>query len=128
MRITRAASVRADGGWRPFSFFKLETDEGLTGWSEYALGLWSAGLPQVIEGLASRVIGHDPRGFAQLSVEFHATVRFASGGLAAPAIATVENACIAIAAKAAGVPVARPSGGPFRGTLLLHWSHTRPTT
>jgi L-alanine-DL-glutamate epimerase-like enolase superfamily enzyme len=123
MRITRAASFHADGGWRPFSFFKLETDEGLAGWSEYAQGLWSPGLPHVIDALASRVIGRDPRGFAQLSAELHATVRFASGGLAAQAIATIENACIDIAAKAAGVPVARLFGGPFRETLPLYWSH-----
>jgi galactonate dehydratase len=123
MRIARAASFHADGGWRPFSFFKLETDEGLTGWSEYAKGLWSPGLPHVIDVLASRVIGRDPRGFAQLSAELHATVRFASGGLAAQAIATIENACVDIAAKAAGVPVARLFGGPFREMLPLYWSH-----
>jgi L-alanine-DL-glutamate epimerase-like enolase superfamily enzyme len=123
MRITRAASFHADGGWRPFSFLKLETDAGLAGWSEYAQGPWAPGLPQAIDALATRVVGRDPRSFAQLSAELHATVRFARGGLAAQAIAAIENACIDIAAKTAGVPVARLFGGPFRETLLLYWSH-----
>lgn len=123
MRITRATSLHADGGWRAFSFLKLETDEGLTGWSEYTQGLWSPALPQVIEALTLGVIGRDPRAFAQLSAELQASVRFAAGGLNAQAIAAIENACIDIAAKAAGVPVARLFGGPFREMLPLYWSH-----
>jgi galactonate dehydratase len=123
MRITQVASIHADGGWRPFSFLKIETDEGLTGWSEYTRGSWSPGLPHAIDTLAARMIGRDPRGFAQLSAELHASVRFAAGGLAAQAISAIENACIDIAAKAAGVPVARLFGGPFRTQLPLYWSH-----
>ena len=35
MRITKLTTLRADGGWRPFSFLKVDTDEGLVGWSEF---------------------------------------------------------------------------------------------
>ncbi|WP_136161697.1 mandelate racemase/muconate lactonizing enzyme family protein [Sphingomonas flavalba] len=123
MRITRAASIHADGGWRPFSFLKIETDEGLVGWSEYGRGAWAPALPQMIDTLAARVIGQDPRGFARLAAELHAGARFAPGGLNAQAIAAIENACVDLAAKAAGVPVARLLGGPFRDRLPLYWSH-----
>lgn len=123
MRITRATSLHADGGWRAFSFLKLETDQGLTGWAEYTQGLWSPDLPQVIEALASRMIGKNPRCFAALSSELHKTVRFAPGGLNAQAIAVIENACVDLAAKAAGVPVAALFGGPYRELLPLYWSH-----
>jgi L-alanine-DL-glutamate epimerase-like enolase superfamily enzyme len=123
MRIVRVTSLQADGGWRPFSFLKVETDEGVTGWSEYTQGLWSPGLPDVIQALAARIVGRDPRGFASLSAELHAGIRFAPGGLAAQGIAAIENACVDIAAKAAGVPVARLLGGPFRSSLPLYWSH-----
>jgi L-alanine-DL-glutamate epimerase-like enolase superfamily enzyme len=123
MRITRASSLHADGGWRPFSFLKLETDEGLTGWSEYTRGLWSPGLPGVIDALTKRVLGKDPRRFAGISAELHATTRFAPGGLNAQAIAAIENPCVDVAAKAAGVPVAALFGGPIREALPLYWSH-----
>jgi galactonate dehydratase len=123
MRITKASSVHADGGWRAFSFLKLETDEGLTGWAEYTQGLWSPALPQVIDALAARILGKDPRRFAALAAELHASVRFAPGGLNAQAIAAIENACVDLAAKAAGVPVAALFGGPFREALPLYWSH-----
>jgi L-alanine-DL-glutamate epimerase-like enolase superfamily enzyme len=123
MRITRATSLHADGGWRAFSFLKLETDEGLTGWSEYTSGLWSPGLPVVIQALAERVIGKDPRRFAAVAADLHATVRFAPGGLNAQAIAAIENACVDLAAKAADLPVAALFGGPMREAVPLYWSH-----
>lgn len=123
MRITRATNVHADGGWRAFSFLKLETDEGLTGWSEYTQGLWSPALPAVIDALAARIIGRDPRSFAAIAGDLHAQVRFAPGGLNAQAIAAIENACVDLAAKAAGVPVAQLFGGPHRQTLPIYWSH-----
>ena len=40
MRIKNLKIFRADGGWRPFSFLKLETDEGLSGWAEKAFILF----------------------------------------------------------------------------------------
>ena len=35
MKIVRAESVHADGGYRTCSYLKLSTDAGLVGWSEY---------------------------------------------------------------------------------------------
>ena len=45
------------------------------------------------------------------------------GAITHQAIAAIENACIDIKAKAAGVPVAALFGGPFREKLPLYWSH-----
>lgn len=123
MRITGIESFHADGGWRPFSFLKISTDEGLVGWSEYAQGPWAPALPAVIEELGRPLIGRDPRRFARLEAELQATVRFAPGGLNQQAIAAIGNACLDIAAKAAGVPVSALFGGPVRETLDLYWSH-----
>lgn len=123
MRITGIESFHADGGWRPFSFLKLTTDEGLTGWSEYACGPWAPALPAVIEALGQRIIGRDPRDFAVLRLEMNATARFASGGLNCQAAAAIENACIDIAAKAAGLPVWKYFGGAVRDRIDLYWTH-----
>ena len=35
MKITKVESRHADGGWRSLDFFKISTDEGIVGWSEY---------------------------------------------------------------------------------------------
>src|SRR6185503_5440043 len=49
--------------------------------------------------------------------------RMAAGGLVDQAIAAIENACLDIAGKAAGVPVYRLFGGPVRERIPLYWSH-----
>lgn len=123
MRITELRVFRADGGWRPFSFLKVLTDAGPTGWAEFAEGPWSPGLAEVILALGRGVIGRDPCGFARLSAELHAMTQFAAGGLNHQAVAAIENACLDIAAKARGVPVHALFGGPVRDSIDLYWSH-----
>ena len=61
MRIVDLQTFRADGGWRPFSFLKLVTDDGLVGWAEFVEGPWSPALREVILALGRVVIGADPR-------------------------------------------------------------------
>jgi galactonate dehydratase len=123
MRIINITTLRADGGWRPLSFLKLETDEGLVGWSEFSEGPWSPSICDVIQALGKTVIGDDPRQYALLSARLHATTLFTAGGLSNQAIAAIENACVDVAAKAAGLPVYALFGGPFRTEIELYWSH-----
>jgi L-alanine-DL-glutamate epimerase-like enolase superfamily enzyme len=123
MKITKIEDIHADGGWRVFSFLKLTTDEGIIGWSEFNETSWNPGLAGIIRAIAPSVIGKDPRAFAHLSGELRAITRMAAGGLADQAIAAIENACIDIAAKSAGVPAYALFGGPYRDRLKLYWSH-----
>jgi galactonate dehydratase len=123
MRVVDLQTFRADGGWRPFSFLKVVTDEGLVGWAEFVEGPWSPALREVILVLGRSVIGADPRRFARLSAQLHAVTQFAAGGLNHQAVAAIENACIDIAAKARGVPVHALFGGPVRDCVDLYWSH-----
>jgi L-alanine-DL-glutamate epimerase-like enolase superfamily enzyme len=123
MRITKLESFHADGAWRPFSFLKVTTDEGLIGWSEYACGPWAATLPALIGALGRHVIGRDPRHYAVLRRELTAMTLFAAGGLNCQAAAAIENACIDIAAKAAGLSVAQLFGGSLRNDVALYWTH-----
>lgn len=123
MRIVELQTFRADGGWRPFSFLKIVTDEGLLGWSEFSEGAWSPALPEVIRELGRHAIGEDPTRFAALSAKLHALTLFTAGGLSHQAVAAIENACLDIAAKARGVPVCALFGGPFRSAVDVYWSH-----
>ena len=52
MQITAIETLRADAGWRMFSFLKVMTDSGITGWSEYNESFGGPGLSGVIEALA----------------------------------------------------------------------------
>ena len=67
MKIERIETLRADAGWRMFSFLKVTTNDGITGWSEFNESFGSAGLAEVIEKLAPLLIGRDPRRFEQIT-------------------------------------------------------------
>jgi len=34
MKIARVEALHCDGGWRPWTFVRIETDTGLIGWGE----------------------------------------------------------------------------------------------
>ena len=123
MRIVKIEDFHADGGWRVFSFLKITTDDGLIGWSEYSETGWNRGLTVVIRRLAETVIGEDPRAFALISARLVAMTRMASGGINQQAIAAIENSCLDIAGKAAGLPVHALFGGPVRDRIPVYWSH-----
>lgn len=123
MKITRIEDLHCDAGWRNLSFLKIETDAGITGWSEFNESYGSAGLSAVIRGLAKLIIGADPRPVERLTAQLYAKTRQAPGGLVQQAIAAIENALVDIKARALGIPVYELLGGPVRDSLRLYWSH-----
>lgn len=123
MRITSIESLHCDAGWRVWSFLRITTDEGITGWSEYNESYGSPGLSEVIRRLGELLIGQDPRPVERQTAYLYAKTRQAPGGLIAQAIAAIENALVDIKARALGVPVSVLLNGPVRDRLRLYWSH-----
>ena len=123
MKVTTVETMRADAGWRMFSFLKITTDTGITGWSEYNESFGSPGLSGVIEALAPLVVGQDPRRSELVVASLHVNTRQSQGGLIAQAIAAIENALLDIRGKDLGVPVAALFGGPVRERIPVYWSH-----
>ncbi|MEM1277527.1 MAG: mandelate racemase/muconate lactonizing enzyme family protein [Pseudomonadota bacterium] len=123
MRITAIESLHCDAGWRVWSFLKISTDEGITGWSEYNESYGSPGLSEVIRRLGEILIGEDPRPVERHTARLYAKTRQAPGGLIAQAIAAIENALVDIKARSLDVPVSALLGGPIRERLRLYWSH-----
>src|SRR4051794_37701166 len=117
MRIAKIEDLHADGGWRAFSFLKVTTDEGLVGWSEFNETSWNPGVTACIRQMAEGVLGRDPCAFGRLGADLRNGVRLAPGGVADQAIAAIENACLDIAGKAAGIPVHALFGGPLRESV-----------
>ncbi len=124
MKIASLETLRADAGWRSFSFLKLVTDTGITGWSEYNESFGSHGLSEVIEKLAPLVIGQDPRPYERVVSMLHVYTRQSQGGVTHQAIAAIENALLDAKAKDLGIPVYALFGGPVRDRIPLYWSHT----
>lgn len=123
MKIVKVETLHADGGYRVCSYLKLSTDEGLTGWAEFYDSFSGARIDPLIQDFARTAIGMDPRAFGRVSATLLATTRLAAGGLAQQAVAAIENACLDVAAKAAGVPVHLLLGGAVRERVPVYWTH-----
>lgn len=123
MRIDRVETLRADAAWRSFSFLKIATACGVTGWSEYNEDFGSRGLSPVIEALAPMIVGMDPRASEAIVAKLHVATRQARGGINQQAIAAIENALLDIRGKEAGKPVHALFGGPIRERIPVYWSH-----
>jgi len=123
MKIARMETLRADAGWRMFSYLKMTTDDGITGWSEFNESFGSAGLAEVIMALSPVVIGKDPRRWESIIATLHVMTRQSRGGINHQAIAAIENALLDIAAKERGIPVYAMLGGPIRDRIPVYWSH-----
>src|SRR3984957_12752696 len=123
MKIVKAEHFHVDGGWDPWSFLKLTTDDGLIGWSEYSEARARRGLIALVREMGELLIGEDPTEFARISAKLKMLTKSAAGGLQSLAIGAFENAYLDIAGKALGVPVYKLFGGALRKRLPVYWSH-----
>jgi galactonate dehydratase len=123
VRISGIDLLHCDSGSRYYSFLKITTDEGITGWAEFTEYVGSQDLSAVIRSLGQHVIGEDPRAVERLTALLYAKSRQAAGGLSQRAIGAIENALVDIKARALGIPVYELLGGPIRESIPLYWSH-----
>src|SRR5262249_14061453 len=121
MKIVKLEDFHADGGWDTYSFLKITTDEGITGWSEFNESR-RKGMTALIHGLGATLIGEDPCATARIDAALYARSRSTAGGLTSHAIAAIENACLDIRGKALGVPVYELLGGAVRERMPVYWS------
>ena len=123
MKITKIETFIVDGGWRPWIFVKVETDEGVTGYGECSDGRNPNGVAGAIQDLTPLLIGRDPRANEMLFWDMIRGSRQSPGGIAAKAIAGIELALVDIKAKALGISVIELFGGPTRESVRVYWSH-----
>ena len=128
MKITNIETLHCDAGWRPWTFIKVSTDEGLIGYSECTD---SHGSPRGIEGvvtdLKQLLLDKDPRQVEKRFWEMYRGTRQSPGSIVQKAIGGIENALLDIKAKALGVPVYELFGGPLWEKIQVYWSHCGTT-
>jgi len=127
MKIARVEALHADGGWRPWTFVRIETDTGLVGWGECSDNRSPYGIAGSVRDLASVLVGQDPRPVERLYWDMLRATRQNYGGVSFKAMAGIELALWDIKAKALGVPVYELFGGPLRDRMRLYWSHCGTT-
>ena len=123
MKITGIETFVVDAGWRPWTFVKVETSQGITGYGECSDGKNPWGVVGTIRDLTPLLIGQDPRAYEMRFWDLIRGSRQSPGGIAAKAIAGIELALLDIKAKALGISVVELFGGPLRNQVRLYWSH-----
>ena len=123
MKITNIETFNVDAGWRPWTFVKVETDEGITGWGDCSDAQSPQGIAGAIGDLTPVLLGKDPRQYEARFWEMILASRRSIGGIAAKAIAGLDIAFLDIKAKALGISCVELFGGPIRKDVRLYWSH-----
>jgi galactonate dehydratase len=123
MKIARVQALHCDGGWRPWTFVKVETDDGLVGWGECSDIANPHGMAGSVRDFEPILIGQDPRPVELRYWDMLRKSRHNLGGVSYKAMAGIELALWDIKAKALGVPVYELFGGPLRDRMQLYWSH-----
>ena len=105
MKIDNIEIFHVYAGWRPWSFVKITTNEGLVGWSECTDSHGSPhGMAGVVEDLKPLLIGQDPRKIEKLCWQMFSRTRQSPGSIIQKAMGGIENALWDIKAKALGCP------------------------
>jgi L-alanine-DL-glutamate epimerase-like enolase superfamily enzyme len=128
MKITRISTYIVDGGFRPWTFVKVETgDPGLVGWGDCTD--WGAPGPvaATVARFADFVVGRDPMQAEAIWWDLSAASVRHTGGIASKAAAGIDTALWDIRGKALGVPVWQLLGGKLRDRLRLYWTHCGST-
>ena len=123
MIITSIETFTVDGGWRPWIFVKVETDEGVVGYGECTDPRSPNGVLGAIRDLIPVLIGQDPRAYEMRFWDMLRATRQSPGGIAAKAIAGMDCALLDVKAKALGISVTELFGGPTRDNVRVYWSH-----
>lgn len=123
VRITAIEPIHADAAWAAYTFVKIETDEGITGYAEVTD--WR--MPQAVAGgvrdLASILIGKDALNINARCEEMYRLTCQGPGGVIQRSIAGIECALWDIKGKALGMPIYELLGGKLREQIRVYWSH-----
>ena len=123
MKIHSVKTFVVDGGFRPWTFVKILTDEGLVGWGDACDWEASFATAKVVDFLTQFLIGQDPMNVEAIFWRNVNKCNRSVGGIAWKAIAGIDTALLDIKGKALGVPVWQLFGGKIHDKLRLYWTH-----
>jgi galactonate dehydratase len=124
VKITAIKTFIVDGGFRPWTFVKIETNEdGLVGWGDCTDWGSPGPVAATVERYAEWVIGRDPMQVEAIWWDLSAASMRHVGGIAWKAMSGIDSALWDIRGKVLGAPIWQLLGGKLRDELRLYWSH-----
>jgi L-alanine-DL-glutamate epimerase-like enolase superfamily enzyme len=127
MKIVKVEPILCDGGFRPWTFVKVETDEGITGYGDCSDWGLATSVAEAVRLLAHEVVGEDPRNIEKLWWKMYRRTLRAVGGVVHKALAGIDSALWDIKGKLLGVPVYELLGGRCQDKIRLYWTHCGTT-
>jgi galactonate dehydratase len=128
MKIAAIKTYLVDGGFRPWTFVKVETsDPGLVGWGDCTDWGSPAPVAATVERYAEWVVGRDPMQAEAIWWDLAAASVRHTGGIAWKAMSGIDSALWDIRGKVLNTPVWQLLGGKMRDRLRLYWSHCGST-
>ena len=123
MKVTGVQPILCDGGFRPWTFVKVTTDEGIVGYGDCTD--WGSAMPvaSCIADLEPLVVGEDPANVEQIWWKLYRKTIRSIGGIAHKAMSGINSALWDVKGKRLGVPVYDLLGGKMRDRLRLYWTH-----
>ena len=120
MKISKLTPMVLGTPWRNLTFLKMETDEGLTGWSEVRQIRPDALIGYVKQIEKRYVLGSDPFDIEALIRRGFVDDFLRMNDISAAGLALVEMACWDIVGKALKQPVYRLLGGATRDKIKAY--------
>ena len=120
MKISKLTPMVLGTPWRNLTFLKMETDEGLTGWSEVRSIRPDALLGYVKQIEKRYVLGSDPFDIEALIRRGFVDDFLRMNDISAAGLALVEMACWDIVGKALKQPVYKLLGGATRDKIKAY--------
>ncbi len=127
MKITGVEPLLCDGGFRPWTFVRVTTDEGIVGYGDCTD--WGSAIPVAacVRDLAPLIVGQDPANVERIWWQLYNKTIRSIGGIAHKAMAGIDSALWDVKGKRLGAPVYDLLGGKMRDSLRLYWTHCGTT-
>jgi L-alanine-DL-glutamate epimerase-like enolase superfamily enzyme len=117
-----------DGGFRPWTFVKVETSApGVVGWGDCTDWGSPGPVAATIQRYSEWVLGRDPMQVEAIWWDLAAASVRHTGGIAWKAMSGIDSALWDIRGKVLNAPVWQLLGGKMRDSLRLYWSHCGST-
>ena len=128
MKITGIKPFIVDGGFRPWTFVRVETsDPGVIGWGDCTDWGSPGPVSATVERYSEWVIGRDPMQVEAIWWDLAAASVRHTGGIAWKALSGIDSALWDIRGKVLNAPVWQLLGGKMRDKLRLYWTHCGST-
>ena len=128
MKIKNVTPIICNGGWRPWIFIKIESSDGIIGYSEITDSHGSIkGLISSIEELGENITGDNCLNINSILQKLYSKTQQTPYGLLQKSIGGIENALWDIKGKVLNKPVYEILGGNLRDSLEIYWSHCGTT-